>query len=102
MVSSTQQFERIRKRKQTTSGKRNKRERREPAAEADGEPRAERVRAHEGTTAAASPGRGSRTIASQRRALPTMTIATHTRSIDVTVTFTKPVVYVAGSRIIGR
>jgi hypothetical protein len=28
MVSSTQQFERIRKRKQTTSGKRNKRERR--------------------------------------------------------------------------
>lgn len=29
MVSSTQQFERIRKRKQTTSGKRNKRERRQ-------------------------------------------------------------------------
>lgn len=28
MVSSTQQFERIRKRKQTTSGKRNKRDRR--------------------------------------------------------------------------
>lgn len=28
MVSSTQQFERIRKRKKTTSGKRNKRERR--------------------------------------------------------------------------
>ena len=28
MVSSPQQFERIRKRKQTTSGKRNKRERR--------------------------------------------------------------------------
>lgn len=28
MVSSTQQFERIRKRKATTSGKRNKRERR--------------------------------------------------------------------------
>lgn len=28
MVSSTQQFERIRKRKMTTSGKRNKRERR--------------------------------------------------------------------------
>jgi hypothetical protein len=28
MVSSSQQFERIRKRKQTTSGKRNKRERR--------------------------------------------------------------------------
>ncbi len=28
MVSSTQQFERIRKRKQTTAGKRNKRERR--------------------------------------------------------------------------
>jgi len=28
MVSSTQQFERIRKRKQTTNGKRNKRERR--------------------------------------------------------------------------
>ncbi|MBX3187567.1 MAG: hypothetical protein KF819_11155 [Labilithrix sp.] len=28
MVSSTQQFERIRKRKQTTSGKRNKRVRR--------------------------------------------------------------------------
>jgi hypothetical protein len=28
MVSSTQQFDRIRKRKQTTAGKRNKRERR--------------------------------------------------------------------------
>ena len=28
MVSSTQQFERIRKRKQTTAGKRNKRDRR--------------------------------------------------------------------------
>ena len=28
MVSSSQQFERIRKRKQTTNGKRNKRERR--------------------------------------------------------------------------
>ncbi len=28
MVSSSQQFERIRKRKQTTSGKRNKRDRR--------------------------------------------------------------------------
>lgn len=28
MVSSTQQFDRIRKRKQTTSGKRNKRDRR--------------------------------------------------------------------------
>lgn len=28
MVSSTQQFERIRKRKQTTQGKRNKRDRR--------------------------------------------------------------------------
>ena len=28
MVSSTQQFDRIRKRKQTTNGKRNKRERR--------------------------------------------------------------------------
>lgn len=28
MVSSTQQYERIRKRKQTTNGKRNKRERR--------------------------------------------------------------------------
>jgi hypothetical protein len=28
MVSSTQQFERIRKRKKTTAGKRNKRERR--------------------------------------------------------------------------
>ena len=28
MVSSTQQFDRIRKRKKTTSGKRNKRERR--------------------------------------------------------------------------
>lgn len=28
MVSSTQQFERIRKRKQSTSGKRNKRDRR--------------------------------------------------------------------------
>lgn len=28
MVSATQQFERIRKRKKTTSGKRNKRERR--------------------------------------------------------------------------
>ena len=28
MVSNTQQFERIRKRKQTTSGKRNKRDRR--------------------------------------------------------------------------
>jgi hypothetical protein len=28
MVSSTQQFERIRKRKQTTNGKRNKRDRR--------------------------------------------------------------------------
>lgn len=28
MVSATQQFERIRKRKQTTNGKRNKRERR--------------------------------------------------------------------------
>jgi hypothetical protein len=31
MVSSSQQFERIRKRKQTTNGKRNKRERRKLA-----------------------------------------------------------------------
>src|SRR5262249_52633580 len=70
--------------------------------ERDHEERREKRPFHEASTSSRSPSRDrARTSASQRAPLPRMIIATHTSRMTVTTTFTRPIVYVSGLRIIG-